>query len=58
MSDITTLDDQYVSVAQAAAVLGVTQAEVSDLLRRNEIESRTLILRRSLNSFLMGRFSQ
>ena len=53
MSELTTID-QYVSVARAATLLGISQADVSDLLQHNEIESRTLILGSSLAAYMAG----
>ena len=42
---------EFLSIREAAALLGLTIVETDELLRRNEIESRTLVLRSSLDDY-------
>ena len=54
MTQTTTLEDQYVSVARAAALLNTTQAAVIDMVQHNEIESLILIPTTSVRALIAG----
>jgi predicted transcriptional regulator len=49
---VSQITEQFVSVARAATLLGISQAAVGDLLQANEIESMTLIRADSLRSYM------
>lgn len=54
MSQNTEHADDLVNVARAAALLGISQADVKDLVQRNEVTSLTLIHGDSLRAYMAG----